>query len=124
MSTYQNLKGRPLKPLKTTNTVLISFSKHKLKPCGEVVLPARCKETVADVKFFVVEPDVESVLSGNICVKLGLLKRIHQLTNNESPVRRKELDDYHELFNGIGCLPGTYRIELSNDGIPVVHLPR
>ena len=48
--------------MKTTNTVLISFSKHKLKPCGEVMLQAQYKERVADVKFFVVEPDMESVL--------------------------------------------------------------
>ena len=125
MSTYQNLKRRLLKALNTLfNTLFISFSKHKLKPCREVVLQARFKETVADVKFFVVEPDVESVLRGNFCVKLNLLKRSHQLTSNESLVRRVELDDYPELFNGLGCLPGTYHIELSVDAIPVVHSPR
>ena len=124
MSSYQNRKHRLLKALKTKNSVLISFSKHKLKPCGEVVLQARFKETVAEVKFFVVEPDVESVLRGNFCVKLDLLKRSHQLTSNESLVRRVELDDYPELFNGLGCLPGTYHIELSVDAIPVVHSPR
>ena len=82
------------------------------------MLHARYKETIADVKLFVVETDVESVLSGNICVKLGLLKRIPQLT------RRVELDDYPELFNGLECFPGTYHIELSVDAIPVVHSPR
>ena len=41
------------------------------------MLQAQYKEMVTDIKFFVVELDMESVLSGNICVKLGLL-RIHQ----------------------------------------------
>ena len=124
LSTYNNLKRRPLAPLKTTNTVLISFSKHRLKPCGEVVLSAKYKDNAENVKFFVVESEVESVLSGNICVKLGLLKRVHQLTGDKPPARTVELDDYPELFKGLGCLPGTYHIELIDGATPVVHSPR
>ena len=124
LSTYNNLKRRPLAPLKTTNTVLISSSKHRLKPCGEVVLSAKYKDNFENVKFFVVEPEVESVLSGNICVKLGLLKRVHQLTGDKPPARTVELDDYPELFKGLGCLPGTYHIELIDGVTPVVHSPR
>ena len=107
--TYENLSRKP--PLTNTNTVLISFSKHRLTPCGEVVLSAKYKDNVEDVKFFVVEPEVESVLSGNICVKLGLIKRVHQLTSDTPPAKTVELDDYPELFKGLGCLPGTYCIE-------------
>ena len=121
LSTYNNLKRGPLALLKTTNTVLISFSKHRLKPCGEVVLSAKYKD---NVKFFVVEPEVESVLSGNICGKLGLLKRVHQLTGDKPLARTVELDDYPELFKGLGCLPGTYHIELIDGVTPVVHSPR
>ena len=120
--TYENLRRKP--PLTKTNTVLISFSKHRLTPCGEVVLSAKYKDNVEDVKFFVVEPEVESVLSGNICVKLGLLKRVHQLTSDTPPAKTVELDDYPELFKGLGCLPGTYRIELADGATPVVHAPR
>ena len=83
MKTYSNLKRESLPLLKKTSTVLISFSKHKLKPRGTVVLTAKCKGKIKDVKFFAVEPEVESVLSGNTCVKLGLLKRVHQMTRQE-----------------------------------------
>ena len=38
-----------------------------------MVLSAVYKDNVEDVEFFVVEPEVESVLSENICVKLGIL---------------------------------------------------
>ena len=61
LKNYNNLRRRP--PLTKTNTLLISFSKHRLKPCGEVVLSAKYKVNVEDVQFFVVEPEVESVLS-------------------------------------------------------------
>ena len=88
-------------------------------------MSAKYKDNVEDVQFFVIEPEVEPVLSGNICVKLGLLKRVHQLTSS-TPLARTtvELDDYPELFKGLGCLPGTYRIELADGATPVVHSPR
>ena len=35
-----------------------------------------------------------------------------------------ELDDYPELFKGLGCLPGTYHIQLADGATPVVHAPR
>ena len=88
--TYNNLKHGSLPPLKKTNTVMISFSKHKLKPHGEVVLTTRYKDQVEDVRFFVV-PGVKSVLSGNTCIKVGLLKRVHQITS-QNPRARRELD--------------------------------
>jgi len=120
LKTFSNLQHHPLPLLKKTHTVLVSFSKHKLKPCGEVVLSTRYKDKVEGVKFFVVEPEVESVT----CVKLGLLKRVHQLTSKNLPKSRVDLDNYPELFKGLGCLPGTYHIELTDGAIPVVHTPR
>ena len=34
------------------------------------------------------------------------------------------MDDYPELFKGLGCLPGDYHIELNEGATPVVHAPR
>ena len=99
--TFNSLKFKPPPRLEKTNTVLISFSKYKLKPCGEVVLKTRYKDRIEDVKFFIVDPEVDSVLSRNTCVKLGLLKRVYHLTNPKPPQRRVELDDYPELFKGL-----------------------
>ena len=65
LATYSNLKRRPSPPLRKTRTVLVSFSKHKPKPRGEVVLTTKYKDQVENVKFFVVDTEVEPVLSGN-----------------------------------------------------------
>lgn len=35
-----------------------------------------------------------------------------------------ELEDYPELFTGLGCLPDTYHIELAEGAVPVIHAPR
>jgi hypothetical protein len=68
--TYNNLNCTSLRPLKKTNTILVSFSKHKLKQFGEVVLKVKYKDHTEDVKFFVVESEVESVLSGTLVSNL------------------------------------------------------
>lgn len=34
------------------------------------------------------------------------------------------LDEFPEVFEGVGCLPGEYRIQLAADARPVVHAPR
>ena len=87
LKTYSSLKCRPLPPWRKTRPVLLSFSKHKLKPQGEVVLIIQYKNKVENIKFFVVDTEVESVLSGNSCTKLGLglPKRIYQLTGQDLP---------------------------------------
>ena len=41
------------------------------------MLSVKYKNNVEEVKFFDVGPEGESVLRGNICVKLGLLERVH-----------------------------------------------
>lgn len=94
LKTFNSLKCRRLSTLRKTRTVLVSFSKHKLKPRGEVTLTARYKDQVENVQFFVVDTEVKSVLSGNSCVKLGLLKRVYELTSQELPSKREELEDY------------------------------
>ena len=47
-------------------------------------MTTRYKDQVENVNFFVVDTEVESVLSGNSCLKLGLLKRVHELTGQAS----------------------------------------
>jgi hypothetical protein len=70
--TYNNLKCTSLRPLKKTNTVLVSFSKHKLKPFGEVVLKVKYKDHTEDVHFFLWNLKlnlffVETLVSNLVC---------------------------------------------------------
>ena len=113
----------PYHPWERQRTVLLSFSKHKLKPQGEVVLIIWYKDKVGN-KFFVVDTEVESLLSGNSCTKLGLPKRVYQLTGQDLPSKWVELEDYPELFTGLECLPCAFHIELAEEAVPVVHAPR
>ena len=43
---------------------------------------------------------------------LGLLKKVYQVTGHELPSKQVELEDYLELFTGLGFLTSNYHIEL------------
>ena len=84
-------------------------------------MTTRYKNKKEDIRFFIVETQVESVLSGETCLKLGLLKRMYKLGAQESSEKSVRLEDYPELFTGLGCLPGEYKIQLKENAQPVVH---
>ena len=49
-----------------------------------------------------------------------------QSTFNEASVitTEKVFEQYKDLFEGLGCLPGEHKIKLKTDAVPVIHPPR
>ena len=48
-----------------------------------------------------------------------------EITPDNKPIEtEKILDEYRDVFNGLGCLPGEYNIEVNQNHTPVVHAPR
>lgn len=69
-------------------------------------------------------------------MQLRLIKRVHVI-NKEVTMHEKTKDatskgvthcdwvkEYKEVFKGIGCLPGEYKIKLKEDAEPVIHPAR
>ena len=85
--------------LEKTRTKFASYSEHQLRVRGTAVLPTRYKDACIEVKFYVVDAASKPVLlSGGASTKLKLIKRLYSI------------DEYPELQNLTGCLPGTYRL--------------
>ena len=42
--------------------------------------------------------------------------------NTEDP--KQLLNEYKDVFEGLGCLPGDCNIQLQDNGKPVIHPPR
>lgn len=70
--------------------------------------------------LFIISPaDVQPTASRNLCKQLGLIKRVClikdrelELTGNcEIKPEGTVLDDYPDLFEGLGCLPHTVSIK-------------
>ena len=101
-----NIKG----PLRKASAKLKSFSGHRIPSEGLINLPVTVKDKIMNIDFYVVETDSISVIGAESCENLGLIKRIHGIESN-----------YHDLFEGLGCMPGTHTIKIDSSIPPKVH---
>lgn len=108
---YRKLKLKD--PLQKADVALRSYSGHKIQPEGMITLPLTCNNREHSVQFYIVETRSQSVLSGETSEKIGLIKRINGLEA-----------EYPEVFEGLGCLPGTYHIKIDPNVTPVVQPPK
>ena len=93
------------------------FDGSTTKPLGE------CRVLIAGKPYdcYVVRTNNLSLLSGNTCLDLGLITIKHELVNiiSTSTTVEQLVDQYSDVFHGVGCLPGEYRIQLDKDTVPM-----
>ncbi|XP_019614003.1 PREDICTED: uncharacterized protein K02A2.6-like [Branchiostoma belcheri] len=92
-----------------------------LKPVGQGVLKTIHQSKVIDLEFQIVKTRQSPLLSAETCTMLGLitLNTVNHVSTTEQIVEK-----YTDVFEGLGCLPGEYHIEIDKDVKPVQHLPR
>ena len=116
-------------PCEKSQVKLKSYSGHPIPTKGVVTLPCECKGNTFQVNFHVVEMEAPTVLGAQTCKALGLLARVH-LLQQQSPSKcpegmaQKMYEQYSDLFQGLGCLPGEHTIKVDSSISPVVHPPR
>ena len=108
-------------PLRKSRCRLISYSGHKLNTIGKATLLVGTREKFTPVEFQVVDHKSQPVLGLQTCLDLQLIKRMYTV-NTEDP--NQLLNEYKDVFEGLGCLPGDYNIQLQDDAKPVIHPPR
>ena len=111
------LKDTSLKP---SATRLISYTGHKLYPCGTATVLCKYKAQEHHIEFQIIDYDAPPVLGRSTCTRLGLLQRIMSVCYTENSI----LDEYPDLFTGLGCLPGKHSIKIDPGVLPVIHPPR
>ena len=104
-----NIKG----PLRKAESRLKSFSGHRIESEGLITLPVTVKDKVVNMEFDVVDTNSISVIGAETCEKVGLIKRLYGIESN-----------YPDLYQGLGCMPGTHSIKIDNSVTPKVHPPR
>jgi hypothetical protein len=83
------------------------------------------------LNFYIVDTNQTALLSAEACEKLGLLTvnivnsvNVSQKPRTEPISRSQILDSYKDVFEGLGSLPGEYKIEIDPSVKPVQHQPR
>ena len=105
-------------PLLPSLARLESYSKTCIKPVGRCELTCWVRGHKHQVLFQVVDGSYTPLLGREFCEQLGLVQRISTIGS------KGILDEFPEVFQGLGCLPGKYYISVDPSVQPVVHPPR
>lgn len=111
-----------------TNHKLTSYTGQALKILGKCTLQCIYKNNHYDLQFYVVDAKSTCILGLSSSVDLNVVKITDEirLDKGKRPNINNTclLDEYSDLFEGIGCLKGESNIYLKNDAVPVVHASR
>lgn len=96
-------------------TKLKGYYNSDIPVLGKCIVSIVHRGTRYPVQFVVVPGTAPALLGRNACEKLDLVKRIHTVR-----IPSQILNEYQDLFAGLGCLPGEVDIKLRPDAEPVV----
>ena len=121
LKTFKSIKGNTEK-IANTNVRLISYSEHPISPLGTVKLPCTIKKKSHQIVFHITREDLPNLLGVEACEKAGLIKRMNNISSEQT--KQSVLQNFSDLFSGIGCLPEKHKIKLKQNCQPVINAPR
>ena len=116
---YNLLEKRP--KLHKTKVKLSSYGVESIPVVGKVIARIQKGQNKSyPVQFIVMSAKANPIIGLKTCERLNLIKRISMINNADPTI----FDDFDDLFADLGCLPGTYHINIDPNVKPVVHPPR
>lgn len=115
--------------IRKTNTNLLTFSGEKLRVMGKCKLNCVFENKKISLDFYIVDMNCKTVIGLDSCTKLNLvcIKNINVVHGAKDRVINSSnvlLEQYKEVFNGLGCLKNKCRLVLKENVSPVVEPPR
>lgn len=110
--------------IKSTSTVLNSYTGDKLNVMGVCQISCKHENSMNQhlLNFYVINSDTEPLLGLESSINLNLISRINSIGPNNPYT--EIIEQYKDVFNGIGCLETPYQIKLNENAKPVVHATR
>lgn len=104
---------------------LRSYSGNNIKVIGRCNLKVMHKNRQFILEFLVADVTSPPILGRDSCSELNVIKLVLSVSSNsEHTTESKIFRDYFDVFEGVGCMPGQYKIEINKNIKPVVHAPR
>lgn len=108
--------------LTPTKHSLTGYGGQMLTVKGTCALPCRYKDKETLMNFYIVNTQAPPVLGLKACLDLDLIKLV--LSVNALKEDKSVMEEYADVFDGIGLFPGECTIHLKPDATPVVYPPR
>ena len=118
--------------IEPTSMLLKSFGGHQLDTVGTSIVPTRvngAKDSIP-LEYYVIKDNVRSLLGLESCLALELITlngKVEQIgLNNINEVQQRPaiLNDFRDVFEGLGCVEGEYTIKLKANSQPTIQPQR
>ena len=112
--------------LEKTKTLLCAFGEHQVIPLGTVTLDCNTSKGDSELLFYVTDSAAVPILSHKACDDLNLIKRVYMNQPMQTPSLTKDhmIDEYQDVFTGVGEYDKVYHMELNPDAQGVIQPPR
>ena len=112
--------------MQPTNTKLKLYNGSCVPALGECDLNCIYNGESRRLNFKIIKGEQKPLLSGETCTSMGLITVHIANSINTSPITAPSdiFMEYKDVFEGLGCLPGEYHLEIDPDAQPVKHTPR
>lgn len=123
MAVYDEMKDKPV--LRKTDIQLYDFASRQISPHGIASFAVEHKGVTYKQDFYIVPGKSPTLIGLPACKLMDLVRRVDQV-EKVTPVQTTSslLQEYNDVFEGLGRLPGTYHITVDNNVQPVVHALR
>jgi len=131
LESYERMKHN-VPALKPSTTKIMSFGNSTVTPLGYTHVDVLVKGVKHTVRCEVV-PNVPNLLSSHDSLVLGLITKaeVHKLNISDSSSHECKyestaeiINDYADVFTGLGRIPGTVSLKVDPNFTPVAHPPR
>ena len=125
MSDIKTMRKQP--QIREYKCGLKDYNGQPIDCIGTCRLSVTVKGKVHQLLFSVVKEGCKSLLGDKSCEKLGLVKRVYQIsTALNTPDDSVDLivQKFMDVFTGFGVLPFIYKIQLKEGAQPVIHAAR
>ena len=106
--------------MKKSYTKLKMYSDQVVPVKGEATLTCECREKTYELPFKIIETSQPPMISRSKALEMGLIavaEDVHQMKESPKITDNKEFErnistEYHDLFKGLGSLPGDYDMDI------------
>ena len=119
---YKQITGDThLRRLKPCNKEIVSYTREQHRIAGKANFPVSSGGKRNSIEFNIIDGDYQPILSLNTSITLGFVS-LHNC--DVLALRFKTHEECDDVFEGLGALPGNYKIVVDETVPPVVHAPR
>ena len=127
-NTLQKIMKCESPEISPSRSTLNMFNKMSMKPLGSTKLAARCNGQSHNIHFEILDEAPCTILSGSTCEAFNLIQisptgKVYQMDGTSELTKDYIVDQYKDVFTGLGKLPGHCHIDLDPTVKPVQHTP-